>query len=192
MTMKKKPAVLLALMLAAALLTACGSGQPKAQESAAPQAATSAPATDAPATEAPATDAPATEAPAAAASITLGERALAATLGAAADLVPFTADELADMTGIAPEDCADFIFLQGDGMDGREILAVTAKDKDAGDRVKQQMEAYLQRRRDENRNYAPAAFLLLSDARVVRKGLTVVLISGANAATETELLLAGE
>ena len=79
------------------------------------------------------------------------------------------------------------------GTTGQGIIVVlAAKDMAAGDRVEGQALAYLQRRRDENRNYAPAAYQLLSEAKVVRKGLTVVLISGADAAAETEQLLAGE
>ena len=208
----KKIAVILALLLTAAMLTACGSSDPKKNEQPAQPAATEATATDA-VTEAPTerpTDEP-TEAPtevptddvASASEPEEGEqkenagpRTLAErieTIAAdAADLVPFTADELTDITGIVPEDYTDFVFLQGDGMDGREILAVTAKDKEAGNRIEEQMQNYLQRRRDENRNYAPAAYQLLAQASVVRRDLTLAMISGADAAAETEKLLAGE
>ena len=58
-----KKTVILAAVIAAFALTACG----KKEEAAAPvkaPAAAAVPATEAPATEAPATDAPATEAPA--------------------------------------------------------------------------------------------------------------------------------
>ncbi len=224
----KKIAVILALLLTAAMLTACGSSDPKKNEQPAQPAVTEATATDA-VTEAPTerpTDEP-TEAPTEAPTETptdepteaptevptdevasasepeegeqkenAGPRTLAErieTIAAdAADLVPFTADELTDITGIVPEDYTDFVFLQGDGMDGREILAVTAKDKEAGNRIEEQMQNYLQRRRDENRNYAPAAYQLLAQASVVRRDLTLAMISGADAAAETEKLLAGE
>ena len=96
------------------------------------------------------------------------------------------------MTGIVPEDYTDFVFLQGNGMDGREILVLTAADEAAADRIAGLMESYLERRRDENRNYAPDAYKLFSEAQVVRKDLTLAMISGADAAAETGQLLAGE
>ena len=179
MTMMKKLMVVLALLLAAALLTACGNEKPQEPEQTVQHAVTDAPAaTEAPSEKPASTSAPESGGPAGDAQ-SLSER-VGAVAGDAAELVPFTPDELMDMTGIAPNDYTDFVFLQGDGMDGREIL------------VEGQALAYLQRRRDENRNYAPAAYQLLSEAKVVRKGLTVVLISGADAAAETEQLLAGE
>ena len=210
--MMKKLTVILALVLAAALLTACGDGKPKTTE--APKAAEASAATEAPAatetpeaTETPGNpEAPAAETPAAEeepaeipgqadqpadATGTLPDR-IDAVAKDAADLVPFTADELMDMTGIGPKDYTDFVFLQGDGMDGREILVVRAANEAAADRVAGQMEKYLERRQEENRNYAPAAYQLLSEAKVVRKGLLLAMISGADAAAETEALLAGE
>ena len=122
--MMKKLTVILALVLAAALLTACGDGKPKTTE--APKAAEAPAATEAPAvtetpeaTEIPGNpEAPAAEAPAAEeepaeipgqadqladAAGTLPDR-IDAVAKDAADLVPFTADELMDMTGIGPKD----------------------------------------------------------------------------------------
>jgi len=174
MTGMKKLTGILVLLLAAALLTGCGQS-PSGTAQPAGQAAETA----------------AAPAPEAAQAQTLEER-IGAIAADAGDLAPFSLEELADMTGIAPEDCADFVFLQGDGTDGREILAVTVKNAEAGDRVEALMQSYLERRRDENRNYAPAAYQLLSKASVVRKGLTLVMISGTKAAEETERLLAGE
>ena len=181
----KKLAVILALMLAAAVLTACGSSGDREKTQAVQPAATAPAAvpTDAPAAEKP--DEPA------AAGQTLADRVSAAAKDAG-DLVPFNADELADMTGIVPGDYTDFVFLQGNGMDGREILILTAAGEAAADRIAGLLDSYLERRLDENRNYAPDAFKLFSEARVVRKGLTFALISGADAEAETEQLLAGE
>ena len=56
----------------------------------------------------------------------------------------------------------------------------------------EQMEKYLLRRREENRNYAPKAYQALCDALVEQKGLVLVLISGGDAETETAAILAGE
>ena len=77
-------------------------------------------------------------------------------------------------------------------MEGREILALRAKDDAAAEKLAEKMEKYLERRRTENRNYAPKAYQALSDARVERKGLTLVMVSGGEAGTETAALLAGE
>ena len=139
-------------------------------------------------------DSAATEAPAAtekAAGKTLRELAEEA-IKDAGDLAPFDADDLAEMAGIQPEDYTDFVFLQGDVMEGREVLALRAKDDAAAEKLAEKMEKYLERRRNENRNYAPKAYQALSDARVERKGLTLVMISGGEAGTETAALLAGE
>ena len=163
--MKKMLAVILLLVLALTL-TACGKKKEEKKE------------------ETP------SQAPAAAAQ-TLQERA-DAVLSDAADLAPFTAEELQDMTGIAPEDCADFVFLQGNGMDGREILVIRAKDDAAADRVAKQLEEYLERRKEEHRDYAPDAYKLLSEASVARKGLLLAVVSGSDAAAESAALLAGE
>ena len=139
-------------------------------------------------------DSAATEAPAAteeAAGKPLRELAVEV-IKDAGSLAPFDADDLAEMAGIQPEDYTDFVFLQGDVMEGREVLALRAKDDAAAEKLAEKMEKYLERRRNENRNYAPKAYQALSDARVERKGLTLVMISGGEAGTETAALLAGE
>ena len=163
--MKKTLAVILLLAMALTL-TACGNKTEEKKE------------------ETP------SQAPAAAAQ-TLQERA-DAVLSDAADLAPFTAEELQDITGIAPEDCADFVFLQGNGMDGREILVIRAKEDAAANRVAKQLEEYLERRKEEHRDYAPDAYKLLSEASVARKGLLLAVVSGSDAAAESAALLAGE
>ena len=136
----------------------------------------------------------ATEAPAAPEEVT-GKplRELAAeVIKDAGDLAPFDAEDLAEMAGIQPDDYTDFLFLQGDVMEGREILALQAADEAAAEKLAGQMEKYLERRREENRNYAPKAFQELSEAKVERKGLLLVMISGGDAEAETAALLSGE
>ena len=79
----------------------------------------------------------ATEAPAAteeAAGKTLRELAEEA-IKDAGSLAPFDADDLAEMAGIQPEDYTDFVFLQGDVMEGREVLALRAKDDAAAEKL---------------------------------------------------------
>lgn len=185
MVMKmKKPGILLVLLLAAILLTGCGSSQPAApaaKETAVPEqvdASVSPEAEQLPKTS----DEPAGSLKA----------AVEAAVGDAAELAPFTAEELTDMTGIVPEDVADFVFLQGNGMDGREILVIRAKDEASADRVASGLEKYLERRKKEHRDYAPDAYKLLTDAKVERKGLLLAVISGKNAAAELSALLSGE
>ena len=131
----KKPGILLVLLLAAVLLTGCGSSQPAApaaKEAAVPEQ------TDAPVS-------PETARLPEASEETAGslKAAVEAAVGDAAELAPFTAEELTDMTGIVPEDVADFVFLQGNGMDGREILVIRAKDEASADRVASLLEKYL-------------------------------------------------
>ncbi len=143
--------------------------------------------------EAPAaTEAPAeAEASAEVSGKTLQER-VEAIANDAEELAPFDGDDLADMAGILPDDYTDFVFLQGDVMEGREILALKAADETAAEKLAGQMEKYLERRREENRNYAPKAFQELSNAKVERKGLLLVMISGGDAEAETAALLSGE
>lgn len=180
----KKPGILLVLLLAAVLLTGCGSSQPAApatKEAAVPEQ------TDAPVS-------PETARLPEASEETSGslKAAVEAAVGDATELAPFTAEELTDMTGIVPEDVADFVFLQGNGMDGREILVIRAKDEASADRVASLLEKYLERRKKEHRDYAPDAYKLLTDAKVERKGLLLAVISGKNAAAELSALLSGE
>ena len=165
----KKPGILLVLLLAAVLLTGCGSSQPAApaaKEAAVPEQ------TDAPVS-------PET------ARLPEASEETAGSLKAAVEAAT-------DMTGIVPEDVADFVFLQGNGMDGREILVIRAKDEASADRVASLLEKYLERRKKEHRDYAPDAYKLLTDAKVERKGLLLAVISGKNAAAELSALLSGE
>ena len=100
--------------------------------------------------------------------------------------------DLEDVIGIDPADFKEAVFLQDDGMGGREVLALRAADKNAAARVAAQLEKYLAQRQKETRNYLPDAYKLLESASVQTKNLTVVLISGENAADWTTKLLAGE
>ena len=98
----------------------------------------------------------------------------------AGNLAALTAEDLEDVLGAVPADYTEFVFLQSEGMDGRELLAVRAADRDAAGRVAGMAEAYLERRLKETRNYAPEAYKLLSEAKVRTKNLTVVLAVGPN------------
>ena len=110
----------------------------------------------------------------------------------AADLAPLDSDDLTDALGAEPEDYTEFVYLQETGFGGREILAIRAKDTATADRLEKQMERYLDRRRSETWDYAPAAYELLSKAEIKRKNLLLVMISGEEGTKETEQLLAGE
>ena len=110
----------------------------------------------------------------------------------AGNLADLTAEDLEDVLGAVPADYTEFVFLQSEGMDGRELLAVRAADRDAAGRVAGMAEAYLERRLKETRNYAPEAYKLLSEAKVRTKNLTVVLAVGPNGTQEADFILAGE
>ena len=110
----------------------------------------------------------------------------------AGNLATLTAEDLEDVLGAVPADYTEFVFLQSEGMDGRELLAVRAADRDAAGRVAGMAEAYLERRLKETRNYAPEAYKLLSEAKVRTKNLTVVLAVGPNGTQEADFILAGE
>ena len=110
----------------------------------------------------------------------------------AAGLTGLTADDLSDVLGIEPEEYTEFVYLQGDGLDGREILALRAADAAAAAHLKEQLDGYLEQRRRETQNYLPEVYQLLSKASVAVKGTTVALFVGADAARETDALLAGE
>ena len=110
----------------------------------------------------------------------------------AGDLVSFDEEDLTDILGIEPEEYTEFVYLQENGLSGREILALRAVDADAAGRIAQRLENYLEQRRKETRNYAPEAYQLLAAAKVETKNLTVALVSGENAAQERAQLLAGE
>lgn len=135
---------------------------------------------------APEKGAPVSDAPA-----TLAEK-VNMTAEDAGNLAALTAEDLEDVLGAVPADYTEFVFLQSEGMDGRELLAVRAADRDAAGRVAGMAEAYLERRLKETRNYAPEAYKLLSEAKVRTKNLTVVLAVGPNGAQEADFILAGE
>ncbi len=107
-------------------------------------------------------------------------------------LGPLTAEDLEDVLGVTPSDYSDFIFLQSEAMDGREVLVIRAADKDAAGKLTGIAESYLERRLNETRSYAPEAYQVLSQAKVQTKNLTVALIVGPDGAKETEAILAGE
>ena len=166
--MKQLKRMMLILLAAAMVFMLTGCGEKPAEKSAAETAA-----------------------PAEESGKTLVER-VEAIANDAGKLAPFDADDLADMAGIQAGDYTDFVFLQGDVMEGREILALQAADEATAEKLAGQMEKYLERRREENRNYAPKAFQELSEAKVGRKGLLLVMISGGDAEAETAALLSGE
>ncbi len=109
------------------------------------------------------------------------------------NLVAYTADDLADLMGILPEDYTEALFLMGsDSLSGREIIAARAKDSDSLKKITEALNNYLAQRQQETRNYLPDAYKLQTQAKVETKNLTAVLIVGAHSAEETKAFLAGE
>lgn len=119
--------------------------------------------------------------------------AAARALNGADQLIEYTADDLADMTGILPEMYTEAVFLMdSDTLSGREAVIVRAKDADSLKTVRDALNTYLAQRMQETRAYLPDAYKLQSEARVDTKNLTAALIIGPDAAAETRALLAGE
>lgn len=110
----------------------------------------------------------------------------------AKELTPFSAEDLSDILGIEPEEYTEFVFLQEEGMGGREILAIRAASQTAAREIAQRMENYLEQRKRETRTYLPEVYQLLTATKVETKGLTVALFVGQNAAAEARTFLAGE
>ena len=108
--------------------------------------------------------------------ITLGEAARQAVQNPNA-LISYSADDLYDLTGIAPEDYEEAVFLKDqDTLSGREIIMVRAKDAQSIASITKALEQYLSQRRNETRDYLPEAYRLLCDARIQQSGLTVSLV----------------
>lgn len=110
----------------------------------------------------------------------------------AGELAPLNADDLADVLGIEMEDYTEFVYLQDDGLGGREILALRCPDESATARVAEKVEKYLEQRRKETQNYLPEVYQLLTAAQVETRGNTVALITGEGAQEQVKKLLAGE
>ena len=109
------------------------------------------------------------------------------------DLVAYTADDLYDLMGIAPESYTEAQHLSGsDSLTGREVIAVRAKDDAALKDTVELLKTYLSQRMEETRNYLPEAYQLQSQAKVETKSLTAVLMVGEKAAEESRAFLAGE
>ena len=107
-------------------------------------------------------------------------------------LVSLPKTDLEDIIGIDPADFKEAVYMQDEGMGGREVLVLRSADKDAAGRIASLLENYLENRRKETRNYAPEAYKLLSETSVQRKNNTVALVVHEKAADITKLLLAGE
>lgn len=91
--------------------------------------------------------------------------------------IPYTAEDLYDLTGISPDDYAEAVFLRdADTLSGRELIMVQAKDANGVRSIQKALEQYLSQRKEETRNYLPEAYRLYSDAKARVSGLTVSLI----------------
>ena len=108
----------------------------------------------------------------------------------AKDLVVMTEDDLYDIVGIDPMDCEDFVYLAAeDALSGRELIVVIAKDEETADMAEEMLQHYLESRLKETRNYLPDAYQALSEAKVVRIGMCVILSVAAPSGDDAEILL---
>ena len=91
--------------------------------------------------------------------------------------IAYTAEDLEDLTGIAPDDYTEAVFLRdSDTLSGREIILVRAKDVEAFRSAKEALERYLSQRKEETRDYLPEAFHRLNQATVEGTGMLVRLV----------------
>ena len=108
----------------------------------------------------------------------------------AKDLVVMTEDDLYDIVGIDPMDCEDFVYLAAeDALSGRELIVVIAKDEETADMAEEMLQHYLESRLKETRNYLPDAYQALTEAKVVRIGMCVILSVAAPNGDDAEILL---
>ena len=111
----------------------------------------------------------------------------------ATDLVVMGDDDLFDLIGIDPADCEDYVYLaSADAISGRELIVVIAKDDDAADLAEEMLQAYLESRLRETRNYFPEAYQALTEAEVVRQDRVLILSVAAPSADEAQILLPEE
>ena len=121
------------------------------------------------------------------------KEAVEKSVGSKETLVAYTADDLNDLMGIAPEDYQEAVFfMDSDSLSGREIIAVRAKDEAGLQQAAEKLNRYLNQRKEETRNYLPDAYQLQCAAKVEQKGLTAALFIGPQAAEEVKAFLAGE
>ena len=91
--------------------------------------------------------------------------------------IPYTAEDLYDLTGISPEDYSEALFLRDrDTLSGREAILIRAKDAQAVQRIKEPLHHYLSQRKAETRNYLPNSYRLLCSSAFQYDGLTVSLL----------------
>lgn len=111
----------------------------------------------------------------------------------AESLIRMGEDDLLDLTGIDPAECADWIYLADhNAISGRELIVVVALDEDCAAAAEQMLQHYLETRLRETRNYFPDAYQALSHAKVVRQGLTVILSVASPLENEAQLLLSSD
>ena len=121
------------------------------------------------------------------------EDILAAALPDWDGLLPYPQEELYDLMDLDPEDYTECAYrVSADGLSAREAIALRAVDGNAAGRIADALNAYLNHRRKETRDYLPEAYQWLSAAQVQRRGDTVALIVGENAAAQARAVLAGE
>ncbi|MBR2718864.1 MAG: DUF4358 domain-containing protein [Clostridia bacterium] len=106
------------------------------------------------------------------------------------ELIHLTEDDLLDLIGIEPQEYTDFVYLAAtNALTGREIIVLKAVDEEAAERLAELLQAYLEQRMNEMRNYLPEVYQILSKAEVLRKDLTLVLSMAAPTEDEPLLLL---
>ncbi|MBQ8135803.1 MAG: DUF4358 domain-containing protein, partial [Clostridia bacterium] len=103
--------------------------------------------------------------------------------GVLPSMIPMTADELYDLTGIAPEDYADASCHEAaDGLIADEVLLFTAADSEAAKRIEDALRARLDSKAAEAEGYSPEQYAVIKKGLVLRNGLELCLIVSPEAA----------
>ncbi len=107
-------------------------------------------------------------------------------------IVEFPGAIICELIGLTEESYSEIVYFESeDGVSARCVIVLTANDSAAADKAESALNKYLNQRMKETQNYLPDEYKLLSAAKVERKGNTVVLIVGSDAAEETRAVLQG-
>ena len=97
--------------------------------------------------------------------------------GVLPSMIPMTADELYDLTGIAPEDYTDAACYEAsDGLLADEVLLFTASDLDAAARIENALHRRLDSKAAEAEGYSPEQFAVIKKGFIAKSGLNLCLI----------------
>ena len=99
------------------------------------------------------------------------------------EMLALDGEEIYDLIGIAPEDCAEITWLIAeDGLLADEIAVLTAVDEAAAKRCEALLATRVEARKAEFENYLPEQAAVMKKAVLLRSGLHLALIVSPEAA----------